>query len=195
MPVKQLATQLAELVRTKAHVNVRALQDGASGEETVRRILNLLRAKTGQDFTRYKRPTVMRRLARRMQVAQTDDRERYFAYLRDHSEEAQALFNDLLISVTSFFRDPDAYKVLASDVIPALFDQHAHDSAIRVWIAGCATGEEAYSIAILLLEEAARREVRPDIQLFATDLDAQALAVAREGRYTLSRSDRRRRRG
>jgi len=183
LPVREIAAQLVELARTKAHVNVRALEEKASSDELVRRILGLLRAKTGQDFTRYKRATVLRRLARRMQVAQTDELEQYLTYLRNHAEEAQALFNDLLISVTSFFRDPDAYKALASEVMPALFEQNSGDGAIRVWVAGCATGEEAYSIAMLLLEEAGQRDVRPDIQVFATDLDEQALAVARDGRY------------
>ena len=87
----------------------------------------------------------MRRIARRMQVTQTDTLEQYLAYLRDHGDEAQALFNDLLISVTSFFRDPDAYRELAGQVIPALFDARAGGSPVRVWVAGCATGEEAYS--------------------------------------------------
>ena len=120
LPLKQLAAQLAELVRTKAHVNAQAIEHGS--ENLVRQILVALRVKTGQDFTYYKRATVMRRIARRMQVTQTDTLEQYLAYLRDHGDEAQALFNDLLISVTSFFRDPDAYKVLAAQVIPALFD-------------------------------------------------------------------------
>ncbi len=181
LPVRQLAKQFVELIRTKAHVNARSIEPGS--EDLVRQILGLLRLKTGQDFSRYKRPTVMRRLARRMQVTQTDNLERYLALVREHGEEAQALFNDLLISVTSFFRDPDAYKVLAAQVIPALFENRDNDSPVRVWIVGCATGEEAYSIAMLLLEEAARREVRPDLQIFATDLDGKALATAREGRY------------
>lgn len=185
LPVKQLARQFVELIRTKAHVNAQTLTQTDS-EDHVRRILGLLRVRTGQDFTHYKRATVMRRLARRMQVAQTDTLEQYFVYLRDHVDEAQALFNDLLISVTSFFRDRDAYSVLAGEVVPALFEAKQDENVVRVWVAGCATGEEAYSIAMLLLEEAARRDMRPDIQIFATDLDAQALATARDGRYPSS---------
>ena len=171
LPVKQLAAQLAELVGTKAHINAKALAHGS--DDDVRQILGLLRAKTGQDFSDYKRATVMRRIARRLHVTKTDTLEQYLAYLRDHGDEAQALFDDLLISVTSFFRDPDAFEALAGQVIPALFDARAGGSPVRVWVAGCATGEEAYSIAILLLEEATRRGVPPDIQLFATDLDAR----------------------
>jgi len=181
LPMKQLAAQFAELVQTKAHVNVGTIEEGS--DDLVPQILSVLRVKTGQDFTYYKRATVMRRIARRMQVTQTDTLEQYLTYLRNHGEEAQALFNDLLISVTSFFRDPDAYKALAAHVIPALFDSCPGSGTVRVWVAGCATGEEAYSIAILLVEEATRRGVRPDIQVFATDLDAKALATAREGCY------------
>ena len=118
LPLKQLAAQLAELVRTKAHVNAKALAHGS--DDDVRQILGALRAKTGQDFSHYKRATVMRRIARRMQVTQTDTLEQYLAYLRDHGDEAQALFNDLLISVTSFFRDPDAYKALAGTGHPGV---------------------------------------------------------------------------
>jgi two-component system CheB/CheR fusion protein len=180
-PIRELSQCLADLIRTKAQVGERTIDEG--NEEILRRILAQLRAKTGQDFAGYKRATVLRRISRRMQVAQTETLEQYLAYLREHPDEVQALFNDLLISVTSFFRDADAFAVVATRIIPQLFNNLSRDKAIRVWAPACATGEEAYSIAILLLEEAARREVRPDIQIFATDLDDSALAVAREGRY------------
>ena len=125
----------------------------------------------------------MRRVARRMQVAQTERLAEYLNYLRENGAEVQALFNDLLISVTNFFRDPDAFKALANEVIPALFESERRDNVVRAWVPACATGEEAYSIAILLLEEAARRNMRPEIQVFASDLDAKALLTAREGCY------------
>ena len=101
----------------------------------------------------------------------------------ENPEEAQELFGDLLISVTSFFRDAKAFEALAKTAIPSLFDDCGDDDTIRVWAVGCATGEEAYSLAIVLLEEADRREIRPSIQIFASDLDDGALATAREGRY------------
>jgi len=110
----------------------------------------------------------------------------YATYLRETPEEAQNLFSDLLISVTAFFRDPAAFEVVAREVFGPLFERHdgrQGDDKLRVWSVGCATGEEAYSLAILLLEEAERREVAPAIQIFATDLDDGALATAREGRY------------
>ena len=110
----------------------------------------------------------------------------YFAFLRDNVEEVQALFGDLLISVTTFFRDPKAFEALAKHVIPRLFEGKESSDSIRVWVPGCATGEEAYTIAILLLEEAARHDIRPQVQVFGSDLDAGGLAVAREGRYPVA---------
>lgn len=184
LPVKQIAAQLSELVRTKAYVASRSF-DGDDAE-TVQKILNRVRIKTGQDFSRYKHPTVSRRIARRMQVTQTLTTKDYLELLNKSETEPQALMQDLLISVTSFFRDPTAFEALAKQVIVPIFDQIDRNSPVRVWVAGCATGEEAYTIAILLLEEAGRRELRPEIQVFATDLDENALAIAREGRYPAS---------
>jgi two-component system CheB/CheR fusion protein len=182
LPVRQIAERLAELISSKNQV---ATAQKSDMEENLRRILAHLRVRTGHDFSHYKRSTVMRRLMRRMQVTRKDNFESYFGYLRDSAEEAQALLADLLISVTTFFRDPKAYEALALKVIPNLFKGGAQNP-VRVWVAGCATGEEAYSIAILLLEEGAKNDVRPDIQLFGSDMDARALNIAREGRYPAS---------
>src|SRR3569833_1883449 len=178
LPVKQLAEQLGELIAAKDHVAA-ALRD-ARQDENLRRILAHLRVRTGHDFSHYKRSTVMRRLLRRMQVTRREAFEDYFSYLRDNNEEAQALLADLLISVTTFFRDPKAFESLAAHVIPHLFRGEA---PVRVWVAGCATGEEAYSIAMLLMEETARHEVRAELQVFGSDMDFCALNIAREGRY------------
>src|SRR5262249_21193060 len=152
LPVRGLAAQIVELLRTKSQVEPQVLSESA--EESIRRILAYLRNKTGQDFSKYKRSTVMRRVSRRMQVVQTEDLEQYLIFLRENVEEVQALFNDLLISVTSFFRDPEAFRALASEVMPRLFERENHEESLRVWVPGCATGEEAYTITILLLEEA-----------------------------------------
>ena len=150
----------------------------------MRRILAHLRVRTGHDFTKYKRSTVLRRIARRMQVTRTDQLKDYYEVLRERAEEAQSLLSDLLISVTTFFRDAESFTLLQKTVIPELFRRgDPVPSTIRVWVPGCATGEEAYSIAILLLEQASKQEVRPTVQVFGTDLDAKALAIAREGRY------------
>jgi two-component system CheB/CheR fusion protein len=184
LPVREIAARLPELVHKKMQLNAEDLAE--KDEQTLTRVLAYLKVKSGHDFVHYKRATVLRRLARRMQVTRTETLEEYLTHLRNHAEEAQSLLGDLLISVTSFFRDATAFQVLARAVIPKLFDQRGENNSIRVWVPGCATGEEVYSIAILLLEEAARRDERPELQLFGSDLDTTALATAREGSYPLA---------
>ncbi|MBS0234813.1 MAG: PAS domain-containing protein [Proteobacteria bacterium] len=184
LPVRDIASRMTELVRKKEQLQ--AEQIAGNNDDALRRILGFLRLKTGHDFSNYKRPTVIRRLARRMQVTRTDNLEDYAAHLRAEPEEIQALFADLLISVTSFFRDPPAFEYLAEFIIPKLFANRDPDSVMRIWVPGCATGEEVFSLGILILEEAARQEVKPEIQLFASDLDSTALATAREACYPLS---------
>lgn len=183
LPIRELAERLAELVREKSNggpnEQVRNLN-----EELLRRILSHVRVRTGHDFSKYKRATILRRIARRMQVTRTDTADAYYDVLRDNPDEAQALLGDLLISVTSFFRDKEAFKKLELEVIPQLFQGKAPDRAIRVWVPGCATGEEVYSISMLLLEQASRRQdIRPTIQVFGSDIDTRALAIARDGQY------------
>lgn len=149
----------------------------------LREVLTLVRIRTGHDFSAYKRATLIRRIARRMQVCQTPTIEAYHRYLRERPPELANLLRDFLISVTNFFRDPDAYEVLATDVIPALFDHKGPGDQVRIWVAGCATGEEPYSFAILLLEHAARLDTPPHLQVFATDIDEASLSEARRGYY------------
>lgn len=143
-----------------------------------------LRLRTGHDFSNYKRATVVRRIERRMAVRQVTDTARYAALVRESQEEAHALLNDLLISVTNFFRDADAFTTVEREVIPRLFAGKGQEDQVRVWVAGCATGEEAYSLGMLLSEYAAGVPESPSVQIFATDLDERAIAVAREGLYT-----------
>ncbi len=181
LPIRSLAQQLTDLLSDGDKGSVAPVQD--TDEEILRRILGHLRIRIGHDFSLYKRATILRRIARRMQVTRQDSLSGYYAYLRENAEEAQSLFADFLISVTTFFRDPHAFNLLARDVIPVLFEGKDAARSIRVWVPGCATGEEAYTLAMLLLEEAARRDLRPELQVFGTDLDAGALAVAREGRF------------
>ena len=180
LPLRQLAERLAELIPAKDRLLPQ--QRSAEQEENLRRILAHLRVRTGHDFSHYKRSTIMRRLMRRMQVTRRGDFADYYSYLRDHAEEAQALLGDLLISVTTFFRDTEAFQALAAKAIPQLF-RGDESNPVRVWVPGCATGEEAYSIAILLMEEAGRHELRPEIHMFGSDMDSRALNIAREGRY------------
>lgn len=178
LPVEAIAERLTELIREQEQVV--QTEAAVDHEDGLRRILAHLRVRTGHDFSHYKRSTVTRRVLRRVQVTRRETLDEYFTYLRENSDEAQALLADLLISVTTFFRDPDAFDKLATGAIAEMFRNKPPGEPIRVWVAGCATGEEAYSIAMMLLEEAARHDLRPEIQVFATDMDARALNVARE---------------
>ncbi|HTV32314.1 MAG TPA: chemotaxis protein CheB [Methylocella sp.] len=181
LPVPELATTLVELIRNKDNRSVVDVQ--SFDEELVHRILAHVHTRTGHDFSQYKRSTILRRIFRRMQINKTDRLEGYFALLHDHAEEAQALLGDLLISVTTFFRDKDVFEAVKTHLVPDLFTSKHSNDQIRIWVPGCATGEEAYTIAILLVDEAARHDFRPSIQIFASDLDARALAFAREGTF------------
>ncbi|OHV80565.1 chemotaxis protein CheB [Ensifer sp. LCM 4579] len=181
LPIREIPDRLSELIASRATV---ASDDGRSGDEDiVDRVLAHVRVRTGHDFSQYKRATILRRIGRRAQVTRKESLGGYYAYLRETPEEAQALFSDFLISVTTFFRDPAAFQSLAENVIPHLFEGKNAGGSIRIWVPGCATGEETYTIGILLLEEAARRDLTPEIQVFGSDLDAAALSIAREGRF------------
>jgi two-component system CheB/CheR fusion protein len=148
-------------------------------------IVDLLRKKTSHDFRLYKEGTLRRRIERRMAMAsiETDEMERYLDVLRSDDKELDRLATDLLINVTSFFRDPAVFDVLSEKIIPDLVRTHSIDQPLRVWIAGCSTGEETYSFAMLFREEitAAKREIK--LQIFASDVDADAVATGREGLY------------
>jgi two-component system CheB/CheR fusion protein len=152
------------------------------GEAALRDVLVFLRTRTGCDFSYYKRATIVRRIARRMQVNGVENVPAYLTYLRTHLGEAGALLQDLLISVTNFFRDRDAFKALEPQ-IPELFKDKSSTDSLRVWVPACATGEEAYSVAMLLLEQAQKIDVPPALQIFACDLDDGAIRVARAGHY------------
>jgi two-component system CheB/CheR fusion protein len=151
-------------------------------ETTLNDVLTFVRARTGRDFTYYKRATILRRISRRMQVNAVDDLAGYLALLRTNPGEAGALVKDLLISVTNFFRDRDAFEGLA-ERIPELFTGKTQSDVVRVWVPACATGEEVYSIAMLLVEHSKKLELVPAIQVFGCDLDAEAIQVARAGLF------------
>jgi two-component system CheB/CheR fusion protein len=181
-PIPRLVERMIEVMRSKDAVRS-ITQDEA--ELDLRRIVGFLRARTGHDFSSYKRATVMRRVTRRMQVVRCGSLGEYAQYLITNPEEAHELFGDLLISVTQFFRDPGAYEVLAEKAIRPMLDEPPAEG-IRAWVVGCATGEEAYSLAMLVMEEAERRRTAVPIQIFATDLDEGALGTGRQGRYPAS---------
>jgi len=143
----------------------------------------VVRARTGHDFAQYKENTVMRRVERRMALQQIASMEEYLRFLQNSSEEAGALFRDLLIGVTSFFRDPEAFAVLKEKALPLLFASKAPEDTLRVWVGGCSTGEEAYSIAILLREYMEANALQQRVQIFATDIDGNAIVQARTGLF------------
>lgn len=183
IPVEEMPRRLIDYVRrlplTEHDI---AEQAGERRAQAMRTIYAMLRARVGHDFSRYKERTFLRRVQRRMQVLQLSKIEDYAERLKQDSNEAWMLFRDLLIGVTNFFRDSDAFAALEK-FIPRLFDRKGIDESVRVWVAGCATGEEAYSLAMLLKEHADTLSVAPRIQIFATDIDEHALAVARMARY------------
>jgi two-component system CheB/CheR fusion protein len=155
-------------------------------DTAMKKIFVLLRTQTGHDFSQYKPSTINRRIERRMAVNQIELIGGYVKHLQRDSGEVQALFRDLLIGVTSFFRDPGAFQILEEKVIPKIFANKTEGAAIRVWSSGCSTGEEAYSLAILLAEGMEARKKSFAIQVFATDIDNQAIATARAGIYPAS---------
>lgn len=142
-----------------------------------------LRHRLGHDFSQYKRSTMLRRIQRRMQVVGASSGQDYLAQLRDHPGEADLLFRDLLINVTCFFRDAEAFDYLRREVIPALLKGKGAGDTVRIWAPGCSSGEEAYSIAILVAEALARMRARPNVQILATDIDDAMLQKARKASY------------
>lgn len=152
-------------------------------EKALQEIMGLLRTYTRHDFRHYKRATVLRRIERRLQVNRLADLPAYRNFLHDHPEEATPLLQDMLISVTNFFRDPEAFEALEHDALPKLIEARQPGEQVRAWVAGCATGEEAYSLSILLREQIDKQAKPLDIQIFATDIDGRAIATARRGLY------------
>jgi two-component system CheB/CheR fusion protein len=144
-------------------------------------ILAVLREHTGHDFSEYKPSTIKRRIEKRMMIHNIEDIKTYVRYLRENPKEIKALFQDFLISVTRFFRDPEAFTVLKEKVLPDFCKDRPRDSSIRVWVVGCATGEEAYSVAIVLREYMEEHAVNYAVQIFATDIDIAAIDAARAG--------------
>ena len=151
--------------------------------EQINPILNVLRSRSRFDFRHYRQNMLVRRIQRRMSLCHLDSLEQYQQYLRDTPEEVNNLNKDLLIGVTAFFRDPEAFHVLDQRVVSELVERSDENTPVRVWVPACSTGEEAYSIAILLLEGFSAAKKIPNIQIFATDIDECALTVARQGLY------------
>lgn len=184
LPVEDMPAKLLEYRDYLLSVADRKDGDGTRNDtaEHLAMISALVRLKTGHDFSRYKEKTVSRRIQRRMQVLQADTVPTYIARLRNDANEAELLFRELLIGVTQFFRDPEAFDAL-QEAIAKLVQRNAADDPIRIWIPACSTGEEAYSLAILVREAMERQGADPRVQIFGTDIDDQAVTFARSGRY------------
>jgi two-component system, chemotaxis family, CheB/CheR fusion protein len=188
IPAEDMGAKLVEFVRGnhlfEQMVNGTAdsAEDSTIGQ-ALPEIYGILRNQIGHDFSGYKTKTFVRRVQRRMQVNQLTTIDAYVELLRQEPPEVGALFRDLLINVTNFFRDEDAFEALATSVIPKLFEGRGADDTVRIWIPGCATGEEVFSIAILAREHMDRLSAVPRVQIFATDIDERALSVARAARY------------
>jgi len=182
---EEMPAKILELIRNRPTL---PLEPGATPEtqETrgyIKKILRRVKLKTGHDFSRYKPDTVARRIERRMALLQLREVRDYVAYLKNNDAERKLLFQELLIGVTIFFRDKEPFEILAKVVIPRIFAGKSDADAIRVWVAGCATGEDAYSLAMLLAEHMHAAGKMNRVQLFATDIDEESLEFARNGRY------------
>lgn len=188
LTVKEMASHLAEYIDRGRRIRLSDADTSMppprqpENESVLRDLLSFLRGRTGRDFSHYKRATLLRRIVRRMQANAAEDLPSYLECLRTRPGEAGALLQDLLISVTNFFRDPKCFDALAAQ-IPSLFQDRSPADTIRIWVPACATGEEAYSIAMLLSEHARTLEAPPAFQIFATDLSEDAIRTAREGLY------------
>jgi two-component system CheB/CheR fusion protein len=186
MPPAEMA---GKLIAYAAHLADRPHLEAVPSNKTenaLKKLFVLLRTQTGHDFSLYKPSTINRRIERRMALNQIDRLESYIDYLDKTPDEIDALFRDLLINVTRFFRDTDAFTALAKDVIPDLLDHRPPGVPLRLWVVGCSTGEEAYSLAILLAEHMEKSKRSTPVQLFATDIDSHAIAMARGGVYPAS---------
>jgi two-component system CheB/CheR fusion protein len=191
VPVQDMAAKLIAHVRgfdmLDDQLNER--NQAAGVKSACDAICGILRHQLGHDFSGYKEKTFVRRVQRRMQVLQLGEIDAYVERLGQEPEEARLLFRDLLISVTNFFRDKEAFEELETRVIPRILEGKGANDTVRVWVPGCATGEEVYSIAILLREGMDALRAVPKVQVFATDIDEPALAVARAARYPASLLD------
>ncbi|MEM6806786.1 MAG: CheR family methyltransferase, partial [Bacteroidota bacterium] len=162
------------------------LEESNTQAESIKMIIQLIHRFTGIDFSQYKFNTIYRRLERRMNLCKVNSLKQYHAYLLDHEDEIHKLQHDLLIGVTQFFRNPEAFERLDTEVLPHIFEKKTEEEEIRIWVSGCSTGEEAYSILLLFEEYKAKHQRQNPLKIFATDIDTQALETASMGRYPIN---------
>ncbi len=185
VPVQEMPATLVDYHRHLLKVAGRKDADGnrSDAAEHLSAINALVRAGTGHDFSQYKSNTLLRRVQRRMQVLRVDTAPAFIERLRKDPREVDLLFREFLIGVTHFFRDPQAFAALETSVLPKILENKGAEDHVRIWVPGCATGEEVYSIAILMQEAMERHAVWPKIQIFGTDIDDAAVSIARAARY------------
>jgi two-component system, chemotaxis family, CheB/CheR fusion protein len=191
LPPAAIAEKLADISRhpyVASAISTVLTEEPLDAKDTLSAIFSLLRTTTKVDFTHYKHTTIKRRIFRRMALYRLEKLEDYLRYLYENPAEVHALSQEILINVTSFFRDADAFEALKREIFPAMMRDRSPESPIRVWVAGCSTGEEAYSIAICLLEFLVHQLRKPPIQIFATDVSEQAIEKARLGIYPQSQT-------
>ncbi|HYB20295.1 MAG TPA: chemotaxis protein CheB, partial [Thermodesulfobacteriota bacterium] len=183
LPTGKMPEQLLAYVKKTYFKKERPISISAKAPTSLQKIMTILRTQTGHDFSSYKKSTIYRRVEKRMDVHNVEDLPHYIRYLQENSEEVQMLFKELLIGVTSFFRDHDAFEILKKKVLPQLLEGKPEDYQVRVWVPGCASGEEVYSLAIVFREymDEAKREFK--VQIFGTDIDEEAIRLARIGAY------------
>jgi two-component system CheB/CheR fusion protein len=182
LPAEKMPKELIGYIK-QPYVRGYKIGIGAEHLDAIQKVLMLVRSKTGHDFSHYKQNTVHRRVERRMALHKIADILNYVRYLKETPAEVDALFKDLIIEVTSFFRDPEAFEVLGEKIIPALVEHKKPDSAVRVWVPGCATGEEAFSLAMLFQEAMDRLNKHLNVQIFATDLNKETIEKARTAHF------------
>jgi two-component system, chemotaxis family, CheB/CheR fusion protein len=184
LPPEKMGSHLVEYAKSATYrVAPRDFPKEGEIPDAVRKIHALLRAQTGHDFSLYKPNTVWRRIERRMDVHQLDHISNYVRYLQENPREVETLFKELLIGVTRFFRDPEAFEVLKKKILTEYLKDKPGPYSVRVWVPGCSSGEEAYSVAMILSECMEALSQRFNVQIFATDIDADAIALARAGIY------------
>ena len=181
LPPAKIAEELARIGR---HPHLAPANAQNAEASAINKALNLLHDSTGVDFTHYKSTTLLRRISRRMLLNKIERLDDYLQMLRADPVETQALYHDILISVTSFFRDPEAFDAIKEQVFPALVDNRPRQEPVRLWTLGCSTGEEAYSLAMTFVEFAAERELHIPVQVFATDLNDRSIDKARAGLFS-----------
>lgn len=183
LPIKEIPKLLIKYSKNRNLKPIEKPVEAVKNKDLLEKIFILLRNETGCNFGDYKDSTVIRRVEKRMAINQITKLEDYIKYLHKNTEEVIKLFNELLIGVTSFFRDKEPFEILKKEVIPKIIEKKSNGDTIRIWIPGCSTGEEAYSIAIIFDEVISKQKKNLKVQIFASDIDEKAINIARLGLY------------